>query len=122
MKKKLLIIEDETDLLQMLEFRAKKLGYEYKSDVVGDKAIAIAEEFKPDIILLDLMLPKISGLGVLRGIKNKPETKSIPIIVFSALADKYVVEEAMDIGASAYFIKGGDVNELFDTIREYVTE
>ncbi|MBU0506383.1 MAG: response regulator [bacterium] len=121
MKKKILIVEDEIDLLAMLEIKAKNDGYDCFIDTIGDQTITLATENNPDLILLDMMLPKISGLGILRAIKNSETLKNIPVIIFSALGDKYVIEEAMDIGASAYFIKGGNIHELFDTIREYIT-
>jgi two-component system, OmpR family, phosphate regulon response regulator PhoB len=120
MKKKILIVEDETDLLAMLEIKAKNDGYDCFVDTVGDQAINLATENTPNIILLDMMLPQISGLGILRSLKNNDTLKKIPVIIFSALGDKYVIEEAIDIGASAYFIKGGNMHELFDTIKKHV--
>lgn len=120
MSGKLLIIEDEEDLLQMIEIMAKHQKFECTHDINGDKAVELAEKTAPDLILLDLNLPMISGLGILRELKKRPHLKDIPIIIFSAIHETDVVREAIDLGANAYFTKGGHIKHLFELVREYM--
>lgn len=120
MSGKLLIVEDEEDLLQMIEIMAKHQNFECVHDINGNKVVELAEAENPDLILLDLNLPMISGLGILRELKKRPHLKAIPVIIFSAIHETDVVREAIDLGANAYFTKGGHIKHLFELVREYM--
>lgn len=118
--KKLLIVEDEKDFVEMITARAKKLGFQCIIDPHGSLAFEIAKKYAPDAVLVDMNLPKMSGLGVIQCLKTNSELSHIPIIALSAIHDQEVVREALDRGANAYFTKGTDLNVLFTTVHDYL--
>ncbi len=121
--KKILIVEDELVLRQMLVRRAEKqFGYECLSDQTGEKCIEMCREFDPDLVLLDMGLPKVSGLGLLRMIKSDPSIKHIPVIVYSAYGDFEIMEEAFALGASDYYTKSESLSELFTRIESQLNK
>lgn len=116
--KKILIVEDEPVLRRMIVRRAEKQhGYECFTDETGENSMSICHNFQPDIILLDMALPKISGLGLLRMMRADKATKAIPIIVYSAYGDPEVVQEALSLGANDYYTKSEPIPELFNRIE-----
>ena len=82
MKNKILIVEDEPELLHMLGLRAQFYNYTCVLEQVGDQCVEKAKLHHPDVILLDLNLPRISGLGLIRELKKDPKLAKIPIVVF----------------------------------------
>ncbi|MBU0682675.1 MAG: response regulator, partial [Candidatus Omnitrophica bacterium] len=84
MAKKIMVIDDELDILEVLTFRLSKAGYEIISAVDGQEALDLLTETIPDLILLDLRLPKIDGYEVCRRIKTSDELKEIPVILLTA--------------------------------------
>lgn len=119
MPTKILIVEDEEDLIKMICLRAQYNKFVCETDMTGAKCLEKAIKFRPDVILLDLSLPKISGLGLLTELKRHRETAHIPVVVFTALHQSEVVNEAFARGANAYFSKSGNIEDLFRTIQEY---
>lgn len=120
-KKRILIVEDEAAIRDLVLSRARNhLDYECQWDDTGCKALSISEEFEPDLILLDMSLPCVSGLQIIRQIRSHPDLKEVPIIVFSAFGEPKLVEEAMSEGASLYFTKGGSVTDLFVIIQRFL--
>ncbi len=118
-KKKVLIIDDEPELLELVKKRLEAEGFwcvTAENPVVGLQKIS---EESPQLILLDLMLPKMSGLGFLRIVKGNPATASIPVVVLTALGDEEVAREAMDLGAVAYLTKVAAPKELMAMVRNY---
>ena len=97
--KKILYIEDEPDLIKMLKIRLEEKGYEFISTSSGDEGIRMAVEDKPDLILLDLFLPAVSGFEVCRRLKKDPQTKNTPLIVVTASGVDYVDEQCKEAGA-----------------------
>lgn len=120
MKRKLLIIDDNLIMCQMLQEKAENLGYECELDITGEYFKQKCLAFKPDLMLLDMNLPKISGLGILRELKKDPVFSKIPVIVLSGIREEVVVKEAMDLGAKAYFTKGEDINQLFSFLTSFM--
>ena len=119
MSRKLLIVEDESDFVIMLGTQAKCRGYDCIIDMTGADAVAKALTHKPVAILLDMNLPRISGLGLVQEIRRHRELMHLPIIILSALNQKEIVQEAMSRGANAYYTKSCPMNELFDVLSEY---
>lgn len=119
MDRNLLIVEDESDFVIALGPQAKSRGYHCEIDMTGENAVPMALKCKPVAILLDMNLPAISGLGLIQEIRNHAELSHVPIIIFSAVNQRDIVNEAMDRGANAYYTKGYPISELFDVIREY---
>jgi DNA-binding response OmpR family regulator len=103
--KKILIIEDESALQKTLGEVLSQQGYEVLSALNGEIGLKLAQSKKPDLILLDLVLPKIHGFDVLKKIKDNPETKEIPVIVLTNLESIEDIKKAMELGATTYLVK-----------------
>lgn len=120
-KKKVLIVEDEKMVRQLLLKRAEKVfDYECRWDDTGGDTLTIAEEFEPDLILLDMYLPSINGLQIISQIRAHQQLKNTPIVVFSAYGNPALVKEAMQEGASIYYTKGGSIVDLFTIVNEFL--
>ena len=119
--KKILFIEDEQSLQESLGGFLKKEGYEVISALDGEMGLRLAETEKPDLILLDLILPKIVGLDVLKSLKEKPETKEIPVIVLTNVEEIEKVEKALQLGATTYLVKAQySLSELVEKIKKAI--
>jgi DNA-binding response OmpR family regulator len=112
---KILIAEDEALILQTLELKLKKEGYEVIGCVDGLDALQKIDSEQPDLIITDIMMPYMSGLEVVRKVKNDLASKNIPVIVLSTMGQESIVEEAFDLGADDYLKKPFSLSEL--TIR-----
>jgi two-component system alkaline phosphatase synthesis response regulator PhoP len=102
---KILIIEDDFFIRELYERQFQKEGYEVISSEDGPSGLLQANQIKPDLILLDIMLPKLNGLDLLRTLKAKDETKSIPVILLTNLGQESVIKEGFELGAESYLIK-----------------
>ncbi len=106
MPKTILIVEDDTILRDLISQKLKKENnYEIVEAIDGEEGLKKAKEKKPDIILLDLILPGMDGFGVLEQIKNGPETAKIPVVILSNLGQKEEIEKGMKLGATDFLIK-----------------
>ena len=101
---KVLLVDDSKFLRMANECALCKAGYEVSTAADGEEALRVANEKLPDIILLDMMLPRISGLDVLKALKASPATLDIPVIVLTSLSQKNE-EKLISEGAAAYFEK-----------------
>lgn len=117
---KILIIEDDRFLRELLVQRLLKEGYETQEAGDGQEGLKKAQEEKPDLILLDLILPQVDGFEVLRQIKENKETSSIPVIIFSNLGQSEDIDRGLKLGAIDYLIKArftpGEIVEKIKTI------
>lgn len=111
----LLIIEDDEVLLRALYLTFHKAGFEIASATDGESGLKMAQRMTPSIILLDLLLPKMSGFDVLKNLKADPKVKDIPVIILSNLGDSGDVDKVKDLGAIDYFVKA-DV-KLADLVK-----
>lgn len=102
--KKILLVEDDLFIRELYEFILKKEGLEVTCALDGQQAKELAAQ-KPDLILLDIMLPRLNGLEVLKDLKNNPQTQSIPIVLLTNLGDRDIITQAFDSGASGYIMK-----------------
>ena len=103
--KKILFIEDESALQKTFGEILKQEGYEMTSALDGVTGLRLAKAQKPDLILLDLILPKVHGFEVLKKLKEDPETKETPIVVLTNLEGVEDVGKAMELGATTYLVK-----------------
>jgi DNA-binding response OmpR family regulator len=114
-KKKILLVEDDVALSAVYKSRMELEGFEIKEVSNGEEALSAALEFKPDLVLLDAMMPKISGFDVLDILRNTPETGAIRIIMLTALSQPKDKERAEALGVNDYLVKSqvviGDVVE-----------
>lgn len=105
MAKVILFIEDESALQKTFGEILKQEGYEMISALNGEIGLRLAKTQKPDLILLDLILPKLNGFEVLKKLKGDKETKDIPVIVLTNLEGIGDVEKAIELGATTYLVK-----------------
>jgi two-component system phosphate regulon response regulator PhoB/two-component system alkaline phosphatase synthesis response regulator PhoP len=103
--KKILIAEDDKFLASALRVKLTKAAFEVKNAYNGVEALTIANEFFPDLILLDLVMPVKDGFGVLEDIRNNSKLNKIPIIIASNLGQKEDIDKGMALGAKDYVIK-----------------
>jgi len=118
--KRVLIIEDDTFLRELISQKLSKEGYSIIEAIDGEEGVKKTKEEKPEIILLDLILPGIDGFEVLSQIKGDQTTSSIPVIILSNLGQKEDVERGLKLGAVDYLIKAhftpGEIIEKVKTV------
>ena len=115
---RLLLVDDEPDLVQMVSVRLKAAGYEVSTAYDGQEALDKVKQAWPDLMILDLMLPKLDGYKVCRLLKFDERTKSIPILIFTARAQVEDVTLATECGADAYLTKPFEAKALLGKIQE----
>jgi CheY-like chemotaxis protein len=121
--KKILFVEDESALQKTFGDLLKQEGYIMVSALNGEDGLKLAEAEKPDLILLDLILPKLHGFEVLKQLKGNPETKDIPIIVLTNLEGMGDVEKALELGAKTYLVKANyTLEEVVSKIKKALGE
>ena len=120
--KKILFIEDEDALQKAVKFILENNGYDFLSALDGEIGVVLAKTEKPDLILLDLILPKINGFEVLESLLSDESTKNIPVIVLTNLEGSADVEKALSLGAKTYLVKSnyslGDILEKVKRVLE----
>ena len=117
MKEKILIVEDDRDIVKMIEYNLKKEGFRTISANDGDDGLDSAVRERPDLILLDLMLPGMDGLGVCRALKSEKKTANIPIIMLTAKAQESDKIVGLELGADDYVTKPFSPRELIARIK-----
>jgi two-component system alkaline phosphatase synthesis response regulator PhoP len=113
----ILIVDDEGDFIELVKFRLSALGCEFLVANDGLQALSQARQFKPDLILLDILLPDLDGLSVCEILKRQPATKKIPIIIMSALSAG-VTKRTVAIQAEDFFTKPLDLPRLERRVGE----
>jgi DNA-binding response OmpR family regulator len=119
--KKILVIEDERDIARLVKFSLEKNGFKVVVVTDGDEAPDVALKEKPDLILLDVMLPGRNGYEVCKMIKEKKELAHIPIIMLSARTQKAEIKAGLEAGALDYICKPFTPKELVSQVRRYLT-
>lgn len=120
MTKKILIVDDEKDIVETLSFMLKSKGFETITAYDGEEGLKKAKDEAPDIIILDVMMPKINGYKICRLLKYDAKYKNIPIIMVTARSqdtDKLIGEET---GADEYITKPFEFSEVIETIEKYL--
>ncbi len=113
----ILVVEDEAPLLTLLRYNLEKQGFRVEEATDGQEALLRVAEAKPDLILLDWMLPALSGLEVCRQIRRRPATRDLPIIMVTARTEDQDAVRALDIGADDYIAKPFAMDALLARIR-----
>jgi len=117
MKPLILIIEDEQAQAQILQYNLEAEGYRVKHAPTGDEGLLLIQEYSPDLILLDWMLPDMSGIEVCRQIKTNPDTKPIPVIMLTARGTEDDKVRGLGVGADDYVVKPHSIKELVARIK-----
>jgi DNA-binding response OmpR family regulator len=115
-KKRILLIEDESDMVYALTLQLQATGYEVLTAQDGQIGLDMARKEKPNLIILDLMLPKIDGFKICRMLKFDKRYLNIPIIMFTARAQDQDMKLGKEVGADAYITKPFDAQVLLDKI------
>ena len=120
--RRILVAEDDRFLRRAAEMALKRQGYTVLTAADGEEALRAAQSELPDLILLDLIMPKVNGFDVLQALKKEAPTAKIPVIVMSNLGQDRDVQQAMGAGAAAYFIKTDlSLQALVQRVEETLT-
>jgi len=114
---KILIVDDEQDIVELVSYNLEKEGFKTVKAFEGEAALKMVKLQKPDLIILDLMLPKMNGLDVCRAIRRNPETLSLPIIMLTAKTDEVDKIIGLENGADDYITKPFSIKELIARVR-----
>jgi two-component system, OmpR family, alkaline phosphatase synthesis response regulator PhoP len=113
----ILVVDDEQDLLDLIEYNLKKEGYRVLKAENGIEALEAAKEHKPDLVLLDIMMPKMDGLEVCRRMRSDADLHHIPVIFLTARGDEKTEVEGLDLGADDYVTKPISTTKLISRIK-----
>ena len=120
-KNKILLVEDDTTLAQVYKSRLEIEGFDVRHVANGEDALAAALDFRPDLVLLDAMMPKINGFDVLDILRNTPETTNVMIIMLTALSQPKDKQRAEQLGADDYLVKSQVViSDVVDRIKYHL--
>lgn len=118
--KKILLVDDETQLVEMIKLRLEANNYEVVTAYDGMEALEKAKKEKPDLIILDIMLPKMDGYKVCRMLKFDEKYKRIPIIMFTARVQETDKKIGMEVGADDYLAKPFEPQVLLEKIKDFL--
>ena len=121
-KKKILVVDDQVDLVKTIKFTLELEQYEVLVSYNGEDALKQARKENPDLILLDIMLPKLDGYKVCRLLKFDEHYKHIPILMMTAKTQEKDKLLGKETGADEYIIKPFDMNELVEKIKAYLNK
>ena len=116
-KKRILLIEDEEDIAALIKLQAEVSGYKLHVEVDGINGYRAVEREKPDLVILDIMLPGQNGFDVCRKIKSNPELRGIPVIILTAKAEEIDMVLGLELGADDYVAKPFSPKVLFSRIK-----
>lgn len=117
MNEKVLIVDDELNILELLDFNLKKEGYDVLRADTGEKAVSLLEQIRPDIVLLDQMLPGLDGLGVLKRMRANEALSDIPVIMVTARSEEIDKIIGLELGADDYITKPFSMRELLARVK-----
>jgi DNA-binding response OmpR family regulator len=121
--KRILLVEDDDALANVYQMRLQTEGFDVRRVANGEDALAAAISYKPDLVLLDVMMPKVSGFDVLDIIRNTPETANLKVIMLTALSQESDKERAQSLGADDFMVKSQVViADVIDRIRHHLEQ
>ncbi|MBI4050161.1 MAG: response regulator [Candidatus Doudnabacteria bacterium] len=121
-KGRVLVVEDEEILLAALKEELSGGGYEVEGALDGVEGLEKTKSFKPDLILLDLVMPKMDGMEMLQKLKADAETRDVPVVILTNLSDYERISEALSLGAMDYLVKANyKLEDLLDKVRTVLT-
>ena len=120
-KKKILLVEDDKALANVYIARLELEGFDVRHVINGEDALSVAVDYKPDLVVLDAMMPKITGFDVLDILRNTPETMNVRIIMLTALSQAKDKEKAEQMGVDDYLVKSQVViGDVVDRIKHHL--
>jgi CheY-like chemotaxis protein len=112
----ILVVDDEPALLRLMAFLLQRKGYGMLTATNGEEALRVLREHRPDLILLDIMMPRLDGYEVAKAIRSDPVTADIPIVMLSAKAQNEDIERGRSVGVDTYITKPFDPEKLAETV------
>jgi len=121
-RKKILLIDDEPELVKAIEIRLKSTGYDVSVAYDGRTGIDKVKEIKPDLIILDLLMPITDGYAVANELKDDPETKHIPIIILTASQREDLKTRCRELGITSFIMKPFETSDLLMVVKAILKE
>ncbi|GIL04565.1 response regulator [Betaproteobacteria bacterium PRO7] len=121
-KRKVLIADDEPNIVTALEFLLKHAGYDVRAAANGEEALALVESYAPDLVLIDIMMPLKSGYEVCQKMRERPEWRHIKIVMVTAKGREAEVSKGMSLGADLYVTKPFSTQELIAAIDRLLAD
>jgi DNA-binding response OmpR family regulator len=115
--KKILVVEDEPDIRGLISFSLKYAGFAVIEALNGEEALVMAEAEDPDLVLLDVRMPKLNGYEVCKVLKSQDATKEIPIVFISARGQEAEIKRGLELGAEEYILKPFAPDELYRRVQ-----
>ncbi|MCB0211286.1 MAG: response regulator [Anaerolineae bacterium] len=122
MSKKVLIVDDEANIVISLEFLMQQAGYQVEIARNGEDALTMVAKFKPDLVLLDVMMPKVNGFDVCQKIRDNAELQDTKVIMLTAKGRDVEVAKGMALGANSYVIKPFSTKQLVLEVQRVLEE
>ncbi len=119
---KILVVEDEERIIKVLDMFLKKEGHEVIIAKDGTSAVSLAQESMPDLVFLDIVLPKLNGYLVCQALKEEASTNHIPVVFVSAKAQDEDIKKGYDVGGDDFLVKPFTPNQIRDIIKKYIKE
>ncbi len=120
--KKILAVDDENDVLLIIKTALISEGFSVKTASSGIEALGTAEEFNPDLVILDMMMPEMTGFDVLKQMREIPVLKTVPVIMLTGVADKEKIREAINAGVNYYMVKPFEFHDLISKVRLAISD
>ncbi len=114
------VVEDEEDIVELVRYNLEQAGFRVEAASTGEEGLILTREVKPDVVLLDLMLPGLDGLEVCRRLQNQPDTRAIPIVMVTARGEESDVVTGLELGAHDYICKPFRPRELVARVQAAV--
>ena len=119
-KKKILVVDDEPDIVRLVEISLKLCNYEVRTAANGKEALEKLQTDRPHLVLLDIMMPEMSGYEVCQAIRKNPALKDLPVVMLTAKGQKGDAEKGLEAGADDYIIKPFDPYELGEQVGRFI--
>jgi len=119
---KVLVVDDEPNIVLSLEFLMQQAGFDVTTALDGESALALVNENPPDLVLLDISLPGISGFEVLEQLRNQPSFKRLPIVMLTAHGREVEREKGLALGADDYITKPFSTRQLVEKVQTLLNE
>jgi CheY-like chemotaxis protein len=119
---KILIAEDERDIRDLVAFTLRFAGYEVVAAANGEEAVELAPRENPDLILMDVRMPRMTGYDACRMLKSNPKTKDIPVVFLSAKGQESEIQTGLEVGAEEYLLKPFAPDQLTERVRSILAK
>lgn len=119
---KILIAEDERDIRDLVAFTLRFAGHEVVTAGNGEEAVDLAPKVNPDLILMDVRMPRMTGYEACKAMKANPDLKDIPVVFLSAKGQESEIQQGMDVGAEAYLLKPFAPDQLTNRVKEILSK